>query len=206
MKIRIAYFTIGLLILTLGVALIIKAGLGASSWDALAVGESNTFHLSVGTFVFINGIILMFINAFLLKKRPEILAAGTIFVIGLLIDFWLVIILNAFNPKAIFIQAITLVIGIFVLAIGVAIYLQAKFPASPMDTLMIAISKRFHLSLRISRIISEGLALILAFLFKGAIGVGTIIVTLTLGPIVQYFYTYFNRRFTEGKSLELNPR
>jgi uncharacterized membrane protein YczE len=70
-------------------------------------------------------------------------------------------------------------------------YLQAKFPASPMDKIMVAIHKRFGLSLRISRIISEGSALLLAYLFGGPIGVGTIIVTISLGPIVQFFYHRF---------------
>lgn len=68
MKERFLFFIIGMLILTMGVALIIRSNLGASAWDALAVGESQMFHLTVGTFVFINGVILIFINAFLMKK------------------------------------------------------------------------------------------------------------------------------------------
>lgn len=202
MTIRFAYFVVGLIILTAGVALIIKAGLGASAWDALAVGQSKLFNLTVGTFVFINGIILMFLNAFLLKKKPELLAAGTIFIIGLLIDFWLLIVFKVFNPTDIVLQVLTLVIGILTLGVGIAIYLQAKFPASPMDTLMIAIHKRFKLNLRTSRILSEGFALLMAFLFRGAIGVGTIVVTLTLGPVVQYFYQRFEKRINKKEIVE----
>lgn len=202
MTLRFAYFVVGLIILTAGVALIIKAGLGASAWDALAVGQSNLFNLTVGTFVFINGIILMFINAFLLKKKPELLAAGTIFIIGLLIDFWLLIVFKGFNPTDIVLQVLTLIIGILTLGVGIAIYLQAKFPASPMDTLMIAIHKRFKLNLRNSRILSEGFALLMAFIFRGAIGVGTIVVTLTLGPVVQYFYHRFEKRFHKKEMVE----
>lgn len=191
MKERLAFFTLGLLVLTLGVALIIKSNLGASAWDALAVGESRMFGLTIGTCVFINGIVLIFINAFLLKKRPEILAAATIFVIGMLIDFWLLVVLKDFSPQAVFLQYTALISGILTMGIGVAIYLQAKFPSSPMDTLMVAIHTRFNLNLRTSRIISETFALLLAFLFKGAIGVGTIIVTASLGFVVQYFYPMF---------------
>ncbi|MDQ0245471.1 putative membrane protein YczE [Bacillus fengqiuensis] len=195
MKERSLFFTIGLLILTMGVALIIKSGLGASAWDALAVGESNMFGFTVGTAVFVNGIILIFINAALLKKKPEILAAATIFVIGALIDFWLLIVFKTFSPQGLISQSTSLVSGILTMGVGIAIYLQAKFPASPMDTLMVAIHTRFGLNLRTSRIISEGFALTLAFLFQGAIGVGTIIVTLTLGSVVQYFYPRFEQLF-----------
>jgi uncharacterized membrane protein YczE len=193
MKERFAFFTLGLLILTLGVALIIKSNLGASAWDALAVGESHMFSLTVGTCVFINGIVLIFINAFLLRKRPEVLAAATIFVIGMLIDFWLLVVLKDFSPTTVFLQYTALVSGILTMGIGVAIYLQAKFPSSPMDTLMVAIHTRFNLNLRTSRIISESFALLLAFLFHGAIGIGTIIVTASLGFVVQYFFPMFEQ-------------
>ncbi|WP_191565866.1 YczE/YyaS/YitT family protein [Metabacillus idriensis] len=191
MKERALFFITGLLILTLGVSLIIKSGLGASSWDALAVGESNLFGLTVGTCIFINGIALIFINAFLLKKKPEIMAAGSILIIGALIDFWLLVVLKHYSPEVLFFQLTALAAGIISMGVGVAIYLQAKFPASPMDTLMVAIHTRFGLNLRNSRIISEAFALFLAFLFQGAIGIGTFIVTLTLGFVVQYFYPKF---------------
>jgi uncharacterized protein len=193
MRERIVFFFAGLLILTLGVALIIKAGLGASSWDALAVGESTIFGITVGTCVFINGIILIFINAFLLKKRPEVLAALSIFIIGLLIDFWLLIGLKNYAPVNLGVQSATLAAGIIALGVGIAVYLQAKFPSSPMDTIMVAISERFGLSLRSSRLISEGLALALAVAFGGAVGVGTVIVTLSLGFIVQFFFPIFEK-------------
>ncbi len=188
MKERILFFAAGLLVLTLGVALIIKSALGASAWDALAVGESNLFGLTVGTCVFINGIALIIINSILLKKKPEILAAGTILVIGALIDFWLLAVFKDFSPSMLLTQSCTLLSGILTMGLGIAVYLQAKFPPSPMDTLMVAVHTRFGLSLRVSRIASEGFALILAFLFQGAIGPGTILVTLTLGLVVQYFH------------------
>lgn len=193
MKERLLFFIFGMLILTMGVALIIRSNLGASAWDALAVGESQMFNLTVGTFVFINGVVLIFINAFLMKRKPEILAAISILIIGALIDFWLLIIFGDLSPQSLAGQAAILLFGILSMGIGVAIYLQANFPASPMDTLMVAIHTRFGLNLRNSRIISESFALLLAFLFRGAIGVGTIVVTLTLGLVVQFFYPVFQR-------------
>ncbi|SCC33027.1 hypothetical protein GA0061094_4028 [[Bacillus] enclensis] len=192
---RSLFFTIGLFILTLGVSLIIKSGLGASAWDALAVGQSRMFGITVGTAVFINGIVLIALNAVIMKKRPDILATATIFVIGLLIDFWLLIVLAEFAPSMLINQFIALGFGILTVGLGVAIYLQAKFPASPMDTLMVAIHTRFGLNLRNSRILSEGFALTLAFLFRGDIGIGTILVTVLLGFVVQYLYPIFEQLF-----------
>jgi uncharacterized protein len=195
---RSVFFTIGLFILTMGVSLIIKSGLGASAWDALAVGESRMFGITVGTAVFVNGIVLIILNAIIMKKRPDVLATLTIFVIGLLIDFWLLIVLADFAPVMMVNQFIALGIGILTVGLGVSIYLQAKFPASPMDTLMVAIHTRFGLNLRNSRILSEGFALTLAFLFKGDIGIGTILVTVLLGFVVQYMYPIFEQLFEKN--------
>ncbi|MEH7081006.1 hypothetical protein V7101_20765, partial [Bacillus velezensis] len=86
---RILFYVIGLLILTLGISLAITAGKGASAWDALAVGESTTFGLTVGTWIIINSSILLFVNAFLQKKRPDWLAAITFILIGRFLDLWL---------------------------------------------------------------------------------------------------------------------
>ncbi|WP_080846142.1 YczE/YyaS/YitT family protein [Cytobacillus gottheilii] len=191
MKVRFIFYVIGLILLTMGVSLIIKSQLGASAWDALAVGQSNLFEITVGTCVFINGIVLIFLNAFLMKKKPEVLAALSILVIGIMIDFWLLIAFEQLLPATTLLKWVVLLAGIAVTGIGVSIYLQAKFPASPMDTLMVAIQTRFGFNLRNSRILSESFALLLAILFRGAIGIGTIVVTLTLGFVVQFFYPKF---------------
>jgi uncharacterized protein len=185
MKERFGFFLVGLFFLTLGVSVILKANVGAASWDALAVGEANMFGISIGTSVFINGIILIIINAILLKKKPEILAGVTIFIIGMIMDFWLVRVLGDFNPTTVVAQYTTLLVGTLMYGLGIAIYLQAKFPASPMDGVMVAISTRFGLSLRTARFITDGSALLLAVLFKGAIGIGTIIVTILLPLVIQ---------------------
>lgn len=202
MKIRFFFYSIGLILLTMGVSLIIKSQLGASPWDALAVGQSKIFGITVGTCVFINGVILIFLNAFLMKKRPELLAVFSILVIGLMIDFWLLIALKSLLPEALIWKWLVLAAGIIVTGIGVSIYLQAKFPASPMDTLMVAIQARFGFNLRNSRILSESFALLLAILFKGAIGIGTIVVTLALGFVVQFFYPKFDSLLQQWRGVK----
>lgn len=202
MKVRFLFYSIGMVLLTMGVSLIIKSQLGASAWDALAVGQSNIFGITIGTCVFINGVILIFLNSFLMRKRPELLAALSILVIGMMIDFWLLIAFESLLPATLFWKWLILLAGIIVTGIGVSLYLQAKFPASPMDTLMVAIQTRFGFNLRNSRILSESFALLLAILFKGAIGVGTIVVTLSLGFVVQFFFPKFESQLQRWQDVK----
>lgn len=198
MLIRILMFTIGQIILTLGSSLVIKSNLGAAPWEALAVGESKILHLTVGTCAILNGIILIFINSLLQKRKPELLSVLTIFLTGSLIDFWLLNVFKTFSPQQLAIQIMVLLLGIFILGIGVALYLQAKFPASPMDTIMVAIHERFGLSLRNSKMIGESSALLFAFLFNGDIGIGSIMIVLTIGFFVQFFYQKFELVLKHG--------
>ncbi|WP_255294908.1 YitT family protein [Bacillus sp. AFS041924] len=183
--IRTMFYLIGLLILTLGISLAIKADLGASAWDALAVGESKTFGLSVGNWIIINSSILLFVNAFLQKKRPEWLAAITFILIGRFLDFWLTIESEHLFDANMVTRSVQLVLAILSMTIGIAIYLQAKFPLSPIDDLMISLNKRFGVSLGVAKTIGEVFALALAFLLQGPIGIGTVLITFTIGPFLQ---------------------
>lgn len=183
--IRTLFYLIGLLFLTLGISLAIKAGLGASAWDALAVGESKTFGLSVGNWIIINSSILLFVNAFLQKKRPEWLAAITFILIGRFLDFWLTVESEHLFDSNLVTRYIQLVLAILSMTIGIAVYLQAKFPLSPIDDLMISLNKRFGVSLGVAKTIGEVFALVLAFLLKGPIGIGTVLITFSIGPILQ---------------------
>ncbi|WP_353616189.1 membrane protein [Bacillus sp. AFS053548] len=183
--IRTLFYLIGLLFLTLGISLAIKAGLGASAWDALAVGESKTFGLSVGNWIIINSSILLFVNAFLQRKRPDWLAAITFILIGRFLDFWLTVESEHLFDSNMVTRYIQLGLAILSMTIGIAIYLQAKFPLSPIDDLMISLNKRFGVSLGVAKTIGEVFALVLAFLLKGPIGIGTVLITFCIGPILQ---------------------
>ncbi|PGM56779.1 membrane protein [Bacillus sp. AFS053548] len=185
MIIRTLFYLIGLLFLTLGISLAIKAGLGASAWDALAVGESKTFGLSVGNWIIINSSILLFVNAFLQRKRPDWLAAITFILIGRFLDFWLTVESEHLFDSNMVTRYIQLGLAILSMTIGIAIYLQAKFPLSPIDDLMISLNKRFGVSLGVAKTIGEVFALVLAFLLKGPIGIGTVLITFCIGPILQ---------------------
>jgi uncharacterized protein len=182
---RILFYVIGLLILTLGISLAIKAKLGASAWDALAVGESKTFGLTVGTWIIINSSILLFVNAFLQKKRPDWLAAITFILIGRFLDFWLKVESEHLFDASTLTRYIQLALAILSMTIGIGIYLQAKFPLSPIDDLMMSLNKRFGVSLGVAKTIGEVFALALAFILQGPIGIGTILITFSIGPILQ---------------------
>ncbi|MFD2445073.1 YitT family protein [Bacillus sp. CGMCC 1.16607] len=190
---RISFWIIGIVILSFGASLTIKANIGAGAWDALNVGLSRITGFTIGTFVIVIGIILMFVNAFLLKRRPDFLALFTIFFIGTLIDFWMIVILSGLEPSTFIVKALILMVGLLIIGFGVAIYLQPKFPLNPLDNFMMAISKRLGVNLVVAKTLGELLALVLALVVKGPIGIGTLIVTIGIGPSIQLFHPFFEK-------------
>ena len=83
------FYIIGLIFLSFGISLMILSNLGAGPWDAMYVGLSENVGLTVGSWVFIVGSLLIIINGVLLRKIPDFLAVITIILIGSFMDFWL---------------------------------------------------------------------------------------------------------------------
>ncbi|GGE78803.1 YczE/YyaS/YitT family protein [Priestia taiwanensis] len=187
-KANVLFYIIGLVFISLGACIVMKANMGAGPWDALTVGEYHAFGLSVGIWVIINGMIIMFINALLLRSRPEYVSLLTIMVTGMLMDFWLMRGLTFWSIDSLMERGVGFGIGIVMLAIGIAMYLPSQFPVNPLDKLMVALRARFGVSLGIAKIIIEVVAIVCAILLKGPIGVGTIIIACLLGPCVQFLY------------------
>ncbi|WP_059172490.1 YitT family protein [Bacillus sp. FJAT-27445] len=190
---RFSFFFIGLIILTFGVCMTIVADFGAGAWDALNVALTELVGLSIGRWVMIVGAILIGVNAFLHKSRPEFLAIGIIFAIGSMIDLWMFLFLGGWEPSGLIEQLSMFLSGIIVIGIGAALYLQPKFPLNPIDNLMMGIKKRMNVNIMTAKTIGELIALILALILSGPIGLGTLIITFAIGPVIQLFYPPFEK-------------
>ncbi|WP_243291625.1 YitT family protein [Bacillus sp. FJAT-47783] len=185
---RFIFYFFGLMILGLGVSLTIKANIGTGAWDALNVGLSQVSGWTVGTWVILVGLLLIFVNSFISKERPMMYSMLTPILIGFTIDFWIMVGLDDLQFNSILLRYILFFIGLFLIAVGVSFYLQANIAPNPVDQFMLSLNKRFGMSLMMAKTIGEVLALILAIFLNGPIGIGTIIITIIIGPIIQLFY------------------
>ena len=102
--------------------------------------------------------------------------------------------------------------GVFILAlpvisIGISIYLVSKLPNTPLDYFMLALKSKLNLSLMISKITSESIGLVLGFMLGGTIGIGTIIIILAIGPMIQFLQKPCNNIFDKlSKKSESNSK
>ncbi len=194
---RLFAYETGLMIKSLGISLIIRSRLGTGPWDGFYVGMANRFGLTVGLWLIIFGIFLIFFSSYLLKCKPSFLPVITIFILGFCIDSWLYLI--HFQPDEAESQVLMFWAGLFLFTLGISTYVQSQFALTPVDQLMYALSGRFGFSLMVSKTIGEFFALTFAFLLHGPIGLGTIIFTFLCGPLIQFFIPRIKRLLFPGR-------
>ena len=78
--------------------------------------------------------------------------------------------------------------GAIVGGMGTALYVKAQIGAGPRDSLMVALSRRFHRDVGPVRIAMDGLAVFFGWLMGAPIGIGTLVFVLTLGPIMSFWF------------------
>lgn len=188
---RITYYLVGLAIACLGVCFLIHSKVGAGPWDVVNIGLTERFGLTLGTWMGLWQAFFLLVNAVLLKRRPEFESIITIFIWGMIIDFWMGIVLKNLDltQAPLIIKWSLFSLGVLLIGMGVGIYLTADLPKMPYDGTMVALSRKFNLSFTITRTMLEGSAVVLSFIVGGSvgIGIGTIIIFLVIGHIVQFF-------------------
>ena len=183
---RILFFLLGIVATALGVSLTIISNFGSGSWDALSVGLSETFGLTVGTWVIMVAIALIIASGILLKRLPRFSTLITSFVTGAGIDLWLGA-LKGVEVSGIVNEFLVFMAGIVVIGFGVAMVVLTELPPGPIDYFMLVLKERFNLSLGLAKTISEGIGLILGLTFHGPIGIGSIVIVVIMGPVIQFF-------------------
>ncbi|HLR03349.1 MAG TPA: YitT family protein [Virgibacillus sp.] len=181
--IRWLFFFIGLTVLGLGVALTVKGQkFGVGSWDVLHIGLFNQLGLSIGLWSIIMGVLIITISSIGLREFPKIGTFANMTCVGIFIDLfnWLIP-----NPDTLLTQFIAFFGGVLLMAAGAGIYISAHLGAGPRDSLMLVITKKFNSSIAVSRTIMEICVAVIGYLLGGPIGIGTVIITFALGPVIQ---------------------
>src|SRR5699024_9413672 len=188
----IHFYLIGLIILTLGIALTIQSALGTSPFDALLVGLYRTFGLTIGSWAIVVGTTMLLLNALAEKKQPAYVAFPTSVVTGVGIDTWLVLIQDRLAPTVWSGQTIVLSLGLLFSALGMATYLHSNIAPNPMDRSMLIVSELTGWNVSNARVAINATLVIVAFLFSGPIGIGTLANALFSGMIIAFFLPYIN--------------
>ena len=197
---RLQYFfcAAGLILISFGVALTTKAGLGTSPISSIPYTLSLILpRLSMGTWLILFSTALVLIEIILLKgKMPAkswISQLLISFPVGWLIDaaMWL---LTLFNPELYLVKVLAVILGCVIIALGAYLCISASLLVLPGDGFVQVLAQVTGKSFGGVRVISDTtqilIAAVLCLIFLHAlVGVreGTIIAAILVGSIVKIF-------------------
>jgi len=175
-------FLAGITALAVGLALVIRADLGAGPWTVFHLGLSRITGLSVGRVTQVVGLLVIGAAAVLLRRRPGIGTVVNMILIGFIVDASLYLIgpQSSLLPRALY-----LVAGIVLTGVGTAVYINADLGEGPRDCFMMGLHAVTRWSVRAIRTSMEVLVLLIGAALGGRVGIGTIAAALLTGVIIQ---------------------
>jgi uncharacterized protein len=184
------YFS-GLLIMTLGFVLVLKANLGATPWDVLHVGLYYQFGLTIGSWSIIVGLLILGVSAILTKKIPQIGAFLNMVSVGIFMDMYLFLPFIQ-TPSSFIGKVIMFLIGLVITCYGMGFYISANLGAGPRDSLMLALTSRTGWKVGYIRGTMEVIVLLIGWLLGGPVSFGTFFLSLLIGPLFGFSMPHCN--------------
>lgn len=186
------FFFGGMILLALGIRIISLSNLGLSFSDALFIRISDIFNIPASLSSFIVGVFTIIIASIILKKRPRIECLLMSFVVGFFVDFWNLLI-NDVSVNGVLMNILVFFVGVFVLSMGISIYLQPGYPPHPNDFLFMSIKNRFNISIFKAKVLMDLMFAVFSVLLMSKIGIGSIFNTLCLGFFINKGFSIFQK-------------
>ncbi len=177
---RLPRLVVGLVVMGMGLAFMIRANLGLGPWDVLHQGIAERIGLPIGTVVILVGLVVL-VGWIPLRERMGVGTIANAVVIGVVIDLTM---LAVPDLEGLAVRGVALVGGILAMGVGTGIYIGAGLGPGPRDGLMTGIARRGP-SIRVVRTGIELAALAGGWLLGGTVGAGTVLMAFGIGPVVQ---------------------
>jgi uncharacterized membrane protein YczE len=173
---------LGFLLYGAAIDIMVRAGLGTSSWVVLEKGLTNFIPITLGQATIGVAVLVTFVDIGL--RQP--LGWGTLanmISIGLWVD-WLRPLIPSVSAAWGW-QTAYLLLGTLVMGFATAVYVGVNAGAGPRDSLMLAVARLGRTSVRTARTAIEVVVVGAGWLLGGPVGIGTLLYALTIGPAVQ---------------------
>lgn len=182
---RFIIYLVGLLVMSLGFVLVLKADLGATPWDVLHVGLYYQLGLTIGSWSIIVGLFILGMAAIIAKRIPQIGAFLNMILVGIFIDMYLFLPILQ-TPGGLIGKVIMFFVGLVLSCYGMGIYISANLGAGPRDSLMLALTSKTGWKVKNIRGFMEISVLIIGWLLGGPVSWGTFLISVLLGPVFGF--------------------
>lgn len=193
---QIFILILGLFIMSLGIAVSAKAGLGTTPISCLPYVLSLGFPLTFGTFTFIINCIFVLLQYIILRDKFEpcqLLQIPLIFVFSVFIDFSMFL-LSGLEISGYYLQWLFCLLSCAIVGLGVALLLKGNLLMMAGDALVRAVSQVTDIEFGYVKVVFDTSMVVIAaavslILFSGLDGVreGTIAAAILVGLTVRIF-------------------
>ena len=178
---RLVQLYAGLVLYGTSLALMVRAELGLAPWDVLHSGFILHVPITLGQAVILFSVLVL-LAWIPLREVPGLGTVSNAIVVGLAADATLAV-LDAPEPMAA--RVGLMLAGIALNGLATAMYIGAQFGRGPRDGLMTGLSRVTGRSLRLVRTGLELGVVLVGLLLGGALGVGTVLYAVLIGPLAQ---------------------
>lgn len=175
---------VGIILVGIGAGMLVKTGYGADTLNACFTGIAKKCGLSLGT---INTIFNASMIILIFFVRRELVGIGmilSVFLLQLPID--LTISLYPASPN-VFIGILSGILSLAVFSFGGSLMIESKMGSTVYDGLTLIMTDLLKQPFKIVRYFCDGTVLLIGFVLKGEIGVGTILSLLLMAPFIDLF-------------------
>jgi uncharacterized membrane protein YczE len=178
---RLPQLVVGLVLYGASLAMMVRGALGLAPWDVLHSGFIRHVPMTIGAAVVLFSflVLLLWIP---LREKPGIGTVANALLVGLSADATLAVLAE---PDSLVLRIGLTLGGLVLNALATALYIGSQFGRGPRDGLMTGFARRSGLSLRLVRTALEVAVVVVGLLLGGALGVGTVLYALAIGPLAQ---------------------
>ena len=180
---KIIIIWIGSIIAAYGITLAMYAGFGSATLAVLWQGISKTFHISIGMASMIVAVVMVIFVFFYDRSQLHI---GTVLyqiVYSFCVDLFAKV--HVYSTHM-WINAILMLLGIILFAIGTGFYAAASLGRGSYEALTFSLAEKNGWQVKAVRTLLDAVMVIVGVLLGGKFGICTIVTILISGPIIQF--------------------
>ena len=180
---KIVVIIVGSVIAAYGITLALYAGFGGATLAVLWQGISKTAHISIGMASFL--VALGMILFVLIYDRSQI-HIGTI-IYQIVYSGCVDLFANCHRYSShMWINFMIMLVGVVLFAVGTGLYASASLGRGSYEAVTFALAEKNKWQVKIVRMISDILVVVIGVLLGGRFGICTIVTVIISGPIIQF--------------------
>lgn len=193
---RCIVMAFGIVLLAFGITLFKLSLMGNDPSSAMTMAIGDVVGIGFAPTLFIANCLWFIAEIVLGRKYIGIGTFANWFGVGIISSTFTRLISEAFTLPTAFLPRLGIMLaGILVLSLACSMYQTADVGIAPYDALSIILHERLpRIPYFWCRIFTDALSSLIAFLFGGIVGLGTLVCALGLGPFISFFDRHISRR------------